>query len=306
MSTKLRTFLTHRCGERALRSRATYAFDLLSSRGREAVFDPYNRRIKLYGFGPDEFEDSCAEMMTGTGADQLLCSKVTVYALPGDDAEWEELGFCREGLIRGFFAGSVDAVLWAEYTDTERSNPARRDEHESIIKAAREKKPANPALPVGYACQVATERDAPEIAKLLGKTFKDYPSPTGEAAIAALIRSGSNRFRIIRDPEGKVAAAASAELDKKRASAEMTDCATAPEHRGKGLMASLLDELARDMPLSAGITDIYSLCRADEPGINCVLGKLGYRYTGTLVNNCRMPNGWESMNIWCKTLDGPS
>lgn len=306
MSTDLRTFLINRCGERALKARTTYAFDLLRSREREAVFDPYNRRIKLYGFGPDEFEGSCAEMMTGKGADPRLCSKVTVYALPGDDAEWEELGFCREGLIRGFFAGSVDAVLWAEYTDTERSMPARVDELESIIKTAREKKPVNPALPAGYSCQVAVERDAPEIAKLLGKTFKDYPSPTGVTAIAGLIRSGANHFRIIRDPEGVVVAAASAELDKKRASAEMTDCATAPEHRGKGLMASLLDELARDMPLSAGITDIYSLCRANEPGINFVLGKLGYRYTGTLVNNCRMPDGWESMNIWCKTLNEPS
>jgi hypothetical protein len=35
--------------------------------------------------------------------------------------------------------------------------------------------------------------------------------------------------------------------------------------------------------------------------VNCAFAKLGYKYTGRLVNNCRMPTGWESMNVWCKT-----
>lgn len=304
MGTDIRTFLAHRLGDRALRARRTYSFELPRQGGREAVFDPYNRRIKLYGVGPVEYEAGCAEMITGAGADPGVCSKVAVYALPGDDLEWEELGLAREGVIQGFFAGGVDAVIWAGYSDPKRARPSDKGEIERIIRAARKKAPANPAFPAGYACQVATAREAPEIGALLRETFEDYPTPVDDATVERLIKTGASRFRIVRAPDGKVAAVASAEIDGRRSSAEMTDCATAPAHRGKGLMAALLAELARDLTLSVGITDVYSLCRAGEPGINCVLGKLGYTYTGTLVNNCKMPDGWESMNVWCKALKG--
>ena len=84
----------------------------------------------------------------------------------------------------------------------------------------------------------------------------------------------------------------------------MTDCATRPDQRGGGHMAYLLHRLAQDVRKERGITDLYTLARADEVGMNCVFGKLGYVYTGRLVNNCRMPNGWESMNVWCKSTAG--
>lgn len=301
MASDLRTYLARRLGDRCLSGRRSCTFELRRGRGNEAVFDPYNRRIKLYGIGPDEFA-RYGDMLAGTGADPGICSKVTVYALPGADPEWASRGFRNEGIIRGFFAGHVDAVLWALYIDPERGETPKKEEQDRIVRLAEGKVPAKATLPPGYASREAARGDAPEIARLLGNTFEDYPTPVDEATIERLVRTGSSRFRIVRGPDGKVAAVAAAEIDALRKSAEMTDCATADAHRGKGLMAYLLKELGREMADSLCITDIYSLCRADEPGINLVLGKLGYAYTGRLSNNCRMPNGWESMNIWCKTV----
>ena len=65
-------------------------------------------------------------------------------------------------------------------------------------------------------------------------------------------------------------------------------------------MAYILRQLERALVADFGITDLYTIARADEVGMNCVFSKLGWVYTGRLVNNCRMPNGWESMNIWCR------
>ena len=95
-------------------------------------------------------------------------------------------------------------------------------------------------------------------------------------------------------------AAASAEIDHCNKNAEMTDCATRPSARGQGLMAYLLWMLENDLQELYNITDLYTIARADEVGMNCVFSKLGYIYDGRLVNNCRMPNGWESMNVWCR------
>ena len=64
--------------------------------------------------------------------------------------------------------------------------------------------------------------------------------------------------------------------------------------------------LEHEQYITGRIHDLYTLARADEVGMNCVFAKLGYAYTGRLVNNCRMPNGWESMNIWCKSADAPA
>jgi RimJ/RimL family protein N-acetyltransferase len=67
-------------------------------------------------------------------------------------------------------------------------------------------------------------------------------------------------------------------------------------------MIHLLHRLEDDMFGDFGIRDLYTLARADEVGMNRALARLGYAYTGRLVNDCRMPNGWESLNVWCKCL----
>jgi hypothetical protein len=65
-------------------------------------------------------------------------------------------------------------------------------------------------------------------------------------------------------------------------------------------MSVILRNLERDLADEFGITDVYTIARANQAGMNCSFAKLGYTYTGRLVNNCRMPEGYESMNVWCR------
>ncbi len=269
---------------------------------REAVFDPRNRRLKLYGLAPEDANalDPKA-LIAGAGEDPTRFTKVTAYARPGSGDLWIQAGWREEGTIRGYFPDGADAVLWARYTDPARAEEPRADEHRRAVDVARSKEPATPRLPEGYRSEPARPGDAAEIAALMGSVFPDYPTSLAPDHLARLIESGSNRFRWVRDGSGRMAAVASAEIDRARLNAEMTDCATRPSERGRGLMVWILRALEQDLAREEGIIDLYTLARADEVGMNCAFAKLGYDYTGRLVNNCRMPNGWESMNVWCRT-----
>jgi putative beta-lysine N-acetyltransferase len=265
---------------------------------RAAILDPHNARLKLYGLTPAEFEGS--EIARARASVELV-SKLVVYALPADPAGWRDLGFRCEGVVRGFFRDGTDAVLQATYPDPVRARVPREAELDAVVEAARSRPREEPILPEGYSTRIAEPADAPAVAELLQRTFSDYPSPLDTDHVRALIDAGSSRFGLVATPDGSLAAVASAEIDAENRSAEMTDCATEPAHRGRGLMAALLRRIEEDVSRDPGIRDFYTLARAEEVGMNCVFAKLGYDYTGRLGNNCRMPGGWESMNVWCRT-----
>lgn len=266
----------------------------------QAVLDPFNRRLKVYELSATDLSASLPA--TPDPVEELVIGKVTAYALPGESRTWEMMGFRREAVIRGFYPEGVDAHLWATYPNPDRLSSQKEGVHQAGVAIA-ESKPvlASPELPLGYECRVAEPADAAEIANLMTQTFPVYPSPIEESLIEAQIRTYANHFRMVLDPCGDTVAVASAEIDHQRSSAEMTDCATRPDCRGRGLMVHILAELEADLLRLFEVTDLYTIARADEIGMNCVFSKSGYDFTGRLMNNCRMPNGWESMNVWCKS-----
>jgi len=267
----------------------------------DAVYDPKNSRLKLYGITGRQFSQSENALSLKSPVEfSKAYTKLTIYAYPGEDDIWEQAGFTCEGKILGYFADSTDAILWVAYLDEERAQFHLSEENDAKLKIARSKQVVEPMLAVGYTCPLATFTDSSDISILLKRTFEDYPSPTEEGHIHQLIATQSNLFRYVRNRNGEMVAVASAEIDHKRKSAELTDCATLPSERGKGHMSYILKRLEEDLDMGLGITDVYSLARTGELGINCSFAKLGYVYTGRLRNNCRMPGGWESMNIWCK------
>ena len=269
----------------------------------EGVLDPYNMRVKLFDAAPEALRHPDAAFLTGgLGEHDPLYTKLTVYARSAQAESWRELGFACEGRILGYFRDGDDASVWAAYGDEARCRDPRSAEHDRIVEIARGKEPALPKLPDDYVSQAGGKEHAAEIAALLGGTFSDYPTPLTAAEIGYAIENGLNRFRLVRDAgDDTLVALASAEIDSRHKAAELTDCATDPAHRGRGLMAWILGALADEVSGRLGISDLYTIARADEIGMNCAFAKLGFSYTGRLVNNCRMPNGWESMNLWCRS-----
>lgn len=263
---------------------------------RPIVFDRHNRRVKIYEIeSPDEIRSSTLLADAEAGG----FTKVVVYARDGDADDWKELGFVNEGTIRGFFADRADATIWSRFLDDERAVHPRSEEHDQHVEIARSCESSPPVLAEEFTCEIGSEEDAETIASLMEGIFTEYPDAISPEWVTEAIREGTRHFRVVRDSSGEIIASASAEIDKENRSAELTDCATRPAARGKGLMRYILTELQNDM-IERGITDLYTLARSDELSMNCAFSKLGWTYEGRLVNNCRMPNGWESMNIWCR------
>lgn len=282
-------------------------WDLGDGTARDLVFDPYNRRLKLYGVDADDLRaPRIRYWRDGLKSGRTPYSKLIIYALPGDEMAWVRGGYVREGVIWGFFADGADAWLWSAFADDGRDLAPREREHEEIVSLAAEKPTVEPESPADLVCRRAVPDDAQALSALLREVFAEYPTPLDADTIRTGIEAEHHVYRLLEDTGGRLAAAASAEIDHDRGSAELTDCATRPEHRGAGLMGYLLRRLERDMTGEYGITDLYTIARADEVGMNCAFSKLGWIHTGRLINNCRMPRGWESMNLWCRPRPAPA
>ncbi|KAA3609483.1 MAG: GNAT family N-acetyltransferase [Planctomycetota bacterium] len=279
------------------------------AKGRKCglIFDPYNRRLKLSGISAEILSNTKAQVwLEGLGKYPEFYSKLIVYAKSGNEYEWQECGFHYEGGIPEYFGDGGDLWFWAAYGDASRKQNPLEEEHERIVELAMSKAPSAAKLPQSLSSRIGLPRDSAEISSVLGRVFNDYPIPLDEEFTRARLADGSHHFRLVFNENKELVALASAEIDSSNGCAELTDCVTLPPYRGKGLMAALLREIQRDLIHDIGIADLYTLARADEIGMNCTFSKLGWNFSGRLRNNCRMPTGWESMNIWCqKPYRGP-
>lgn len=230
--------------------------------------------------------------------------KVFVKARQSDRGGFESGGMQAEAVIEGYYAGEP-AVVMSRFLSESRAQPVATPEQEAIL-AEIQKRPADPSLPplpAGYGLVRAELRDSSDLAQLYGSVFRSYPFPIDDPAYVAATLGANVCYRLVRQGDGTIVAAASAETDAAHANAEMTDFATRPEQRGLGLAQHLLAALERDME-EAGIPNLYTIARARSAGMNRVFYNRGYRRTGTLVNNCHIAGRFEDMHVWCKQLAG--
>ncbi len=269
--------------------------------GFRPTYDLHNRRIKVFDLpARPPSGNPLWKQLIGRLSKGDTYTKLTCYVSGADNPVWEQVGFRMEGVIRHFYKNGDDAHLWTLYSDKKRKEEKNSATHNTIIQSTLNKpKRKAPALPEGYSSRVAKPSDALTISQLLSNTFDSYPTDLDEETILRNIEHLHSHFRLVFAPDGTLASMASAELAKDYDTAEISDCVTAPDHRGSGLVVFAVQQTLKDIRSGYGITSIYSLSRAIEPAINHALKRSGFTYTGRLINNCRMPTGWESMNVWC-------
>jgi beta-lysine N6-acetyltransferase len=107
-------------------------------------------------------------------------------------------------------------------------------------------------------------------------------------------------FLYIED-NGEIISSASAEINIRYHNAELTDCATLPQHRKGGYMKHLLSGLEEQLK-AEHIYCAYTIARALSYGMNAAFYQLGYDYQGRLANNCYIFDKMEDMNVWMKDL----
>ncbi|EGD47548.1 GCN5-related N-acetyltransferase [Ruminiclostridium papyrosolvens DSM 2782] len=213
---------------------------------------------------------------------------------------FRNLHFKVEGLINGFFDGE-DAYCVSYFIDKEREiSDFIQKENEILENTTLYSTNSRPTDTIKYTIRRAESNDIPEMARLFSSVFSTYPTPIFNEVYLSKIINRQTIFKVAVE-NGKIISIASAELDLLNMNAEITDCATQPDYRGKGLLTSIIESLEQELT-NKGFKSFYSLARAINPGINKSLSKLNYRYRGRLINNCHICGRYEDMNIWVKNI----
>lgn len=212
-------------------------------------------------------------------------------------------GYIAEARVPRFFRGREDGYFAAKFFDAER----RRESADTaaVLAAVRakadERRPA--VLPPGCTYSMATEDDADDLAALYGEVFATYPFPIANSGYLRETMAGDYRYFIVRAADGRLAAASSVEICREDENVEMTDFAVHPDLRGRNLSGFLLSRMEEAMR-AAGMKTAFTIARALSYPINATFARAGYAWAGTLVNNTNICGGFESMNVWYRTLDG--
>jgi putative beta-lysine N-acetyltransferase len=259
---------------------------------------PDNDRIYLMKLNPADLPDIVEKL--DTLAAEKSYTKIFAKVPSPHAAAFTADGYRKEGTIPQFYNGETDAAFLGKFIDPAREITPQRDEIEQIIALAQSKhgRPGD-SLPNGYTLRPAVEADAKELAEVYKQVFASYPFPIHDPDyLIETMRSHVCYF--VAEKDGKIAAAASGEMDKENRNAEMTDFATLPEHLGNGLAVHLLKFMEPEMR-KLGMATLYTIARAISPGMNITFAKCSYIFGGTLINNTQISGSIESMNLWYRS-----
>ncbi len=243
----------------------------------------------------DVVDDLCAEHGYGK-----VFAKTRSFAR----SELENRGYRLEARIPGFYNGREDALFWGRYLDENRARDVRAAETRQVLEAARSKAATAlaPKDPNGMILRPATPADADGIASVYTEIFETYPFPIHDPAYLREVM-GQNFVFFVAEENGSVVAVASCEMDESGGNVEMTDFASRHSIQGRGVASALLARMEQAMA-ERGLATAYTIARAYSYGMNITFAKLGYTFSGTLINNTNIGGAIESMNVWYKRLGG--
>jgi putative beta-lysine N-acetyltransferase len=273
---------------------------IIAREGTVIQHGPLNDRVYLMKLGPGiaRFTLEKAEALAREHGYSKIFAKVPASA--GD--AFDERGYVAEALVPGFFQGREDGVFFARYPDPgRRESPDEAAIEEVLATALARREEGTPATPPpGVTIRPAEPDDAHALAALYESVFATYPFPIHDPGyIRETMQSHVRYYCAVQD--GRIVAASSAETDRDAQNVEMTDFATHPSCRGRGLCAALLGQMEGDMH-EEGMCMAYTIARAAHYPINSTFARAGYRFGGTLRNNTNICGAFESMNVWYKNL----
>jgi len=264
-----------------------------------AILDRTSERIWVTDYKADDsaaLRDFLKLQATKEGLGKIILPVRTedLNRLQGDE-------FKLEGSIDGYFQDSGGHFL-AAFPRLERGRSFVLSRQRKMLTEIRGRKKLRPVkTPAGFTMRRAGSRDISAMVALFRRVFVTYPTPVYEPVYLARSMEKGDLFMVFYHGRRLVSVAA-AEVEPGWRRAELTNCATDPDFRGLGLNTLLLQQIER-FCLDARIGCIYSLARASSYGMNLVFHRLGYRFGGTLINNCHIAGQFEDMNIWVRSSE---
>ncbi|MBT8762367.1 putative beta-lysine N-acetyltransferase [Desulfohalobiaceae bacterium Ax17] len=275
--------------------------DQISTIGKSLVHHgPLSNRVYLIKLTQEDFPwivDEIDRFAKKRGYTKII-AKVPDYAKD----TFLEFGFQAEAFVPRFYCGQNDFYFMGKYFAKHRKIPRDEERINEVLKAAqaRSRDADSKPIPSKFYCSLMREKDAEEMSELYKQVFATYPFPIFDPSYIRETMYSNVRYYGIRDGQ-KLVALSSAEMDMSGKNAEMTDFATLPQYRGKGLAGFLLQYMEREIH-KFDIKTAFTIARSVSFGMNIAFAKSGYDFGGTLVNNTNIAGTLESMNVWYKHL----
>lgn len=270
----------------------------------ELFLDHFNQRVKVSSYeGPD------LEKMVNKIhwlAEKNNFDKIIVMASENDWRQFLSHGYVLEAVLKYYLKGE-HAYIVSRFRSQERlTSMSLMSEIELIEKIllappSTEVHPTPIASLEGIEMRLAVLDDIPKLIELYREIFETYPSPLLHEDFMRSVFQKHSLFGVALNSKGEIIAAASAELNRTQKAAEITDCATRKDQRGKGLMSTLINLLEEELRKKNYIC-AYTMARGRSYGMNNVFHRLNYEFMGRLINNCDIYGCYEDMNIWVKRL----
>jgi putative beta-lysine N-acetyltransferase len=221
--------------------------------------------------------------------------------VPADAAShFTDLGFVDEALVPNMYRGSSAGLFLSKYLDPKRAMPKDIQLISDVLDRSHDKADKAPIDTGDIKIERLRTGNAETLAHLYSDVFETYPFPLDDPSfIRKSMSEDTIFFGIFSDDI--LMAAASAEIDTEWQCAEMTDFATRPEYRGKGVATKLLAHMEETL-VGMDIKTLYTIARAGSYGMNIVFSRCGYAHGGTLHNNTQIGGELESMNVWHKQI----
>lgn len=276
-------------------------YDKIEKLGNSVIqHGKFNDRIYLMKAGPDDPKTLMDEM------EKLAMEKeyTKIFAkVPAPFKKpFEAGGYNQEAWIPGYFKGETDVFFLSKFLSPQRAREQHPDKVSDVLEKARTYSAVSspPEIDPNFRFEPADESHPERIVEVFKVVFKTYPFPIHEPEYILKTMRDNVAYFMIWDGD-KLAAVSSSEMDKENLNVEMTDFATLPDYRGKKLALFLLCKMEEEMK-RRGFKTAYTIARAYSFGMNITFARMGYEYTGALVNNTNISGKIESMNIWYKPL----
>lgn len=207
-----------------------------------------------------------------------------------------------EAILPFYYNGKGQCLFMSKFLSEKRKTPDDKKELERVINIAKSKSNSArlPSLANNMTLKRLNEDDVKQMIEVYKAVFETYPFPIhDEGYLKKTMKENVLYYGIYE--EDKLFAISSSELNIKYKNAEMTDFAILPQYRGQNYSLLLLDEMEKIMQQS-GFKLLYTIARAVSYGMNSTFAKLGYTFSGTLINNTNISGSIESMNVWYKKI----
>ncbi len=260
----------------------------------------YNDRIYLMKLSKNDCPDIIDQL------DKLALeegySKIFAKIPASAKDEFEKNGYLSEAHIPEFFSGCEDVYFMVKYFKASRMVDDELEEINKILHIARSKAKEGIKLdlPAGFYYKICDKSHVSQIAEVYKIVFETYPFPIYDPQyIMKTIDENFIYYSIWKNKN--IVALSSSEMDISSQNVEMTDFATLPEYRGNGFSVYLLHNMEDEMR-KRNMRLAYTIAKADSYGANVIFSKMGYKYSGTLLNNTNISGSIQSMNVWYKSL----